>query len=35
MIKGADGSTTEVSNSGTVNVRGNSTSLADKKCVIT
>lgn len=31
MIKGADGSTTEVSNSGTVNVRGNSTSLADKK----
>ncbi|MFR2365310.1 MAG: CotH kinase family protein [Eubacterium sp.] len=31
MIKGADGSTTEVSNSGTVNVRGNSTSRADKK----
>lgn len=31
MIKGADGSTTEVSNSGTINVRGNSTSRADKK----
>lgn len=31
MIKGADGSTIEASNSGTVNVRGNSTSLADKK----
>lgn len=31
MIKGADGSAIEASNSGTINVRGNSTSLADKK----